>query len=394
MRGLGFTAATLAVAISLTLGTTTPSGAAPGDHPYVVLGDSVSYGTGAGPGTSFAQRLYGSLQASHSADVLINRAQPGVTAAGGRGTQLALALGDINAPSDTVAMTAGFGGNEALTGSCNLEWDSPSCPLRANLDYIFSELTQALIADPGAEFTGVLAYYNPKIGSAQEAAFAEIILGADGALGCLDAGDDLGLNDVIAQEAGDHLLPVANTYPAMKSAGPSAISGDQIHPNDLGHEVIAQTFRDAAPICPPTPDGLPDLDPDPPPRAKCMGATATMHAQPGRVTEGTGERDVIVGSSQRDRIRARGGNDLVCAGAGNDEIVGAAGRDVIATGNGADRISGQSGRDFLSGQGGPDRLFGGVGRDRLRGGAGNDRLLGGPARDRLLGGPGRNRLTQ
>ena len=360
----------------------------------MVLGDSVSYGMSATPGGSFAQLLYGSLQASHGADVLINRAQPGATAGSGRGTQLALALGDINAASDTVAMTVGFGGNEALTGSCNLEWDSPNCPLRANLDYIFSELTKALNADTGTEFAGALAYYNPKVGTAQEAAFDQILLGANGVLGCLDTGDDVGLNDVIAQEAGDYLLPVANAYPPMKSAGPSAISGDQIHPNDLGHEIIAQAFRDGAAICPPTPDGLPDIDPEPTPRPKCKGAVATIVTQPGQFTQGTGMRDVIVGSSQRDRIRAGGGNDLVCAGAGNDDVAGGDGGDTIAAGNGADRISGQGGRDLLFGQGSPDRLFGGAAKDRLKGGAGNDKLFGGPALDRLLGGPGTDQIVQ
>ena len=100
----------------------------------------------------------------------------------------------------------------------------------------------------------------------------------------------------------------------MKSAGPSAIAGDQIHPNDAGHAIIAQAFRDAAPLCPPTPDGPPDTGADPAPKPKCKGPSATIVPSPAGSTTGTGGRDVIVGSSQRDRISAAGGNDLVCAG--------------------------------------------------------------------------------
>ena len=358
------------------------------------MGDSISYGISASPGNSFAALLYGDFQGSLSADAMLNRAQPGATAGSGRGTQLALALADINGPSDTVAMTVGFGGNEALSGTCSGGWDQASCPLRENLDYILFQLKTALDGDPGTEFAAVLAYYNPRVETSQEGAFDQILLGADGEIGCLDSGQDVGLNDVIFQEAGDYLLPVANTYPPMKAAGSSAIASDRIHPNDAGHAVIAQAFRDAEPLCLPTPDLPSDLEEPPGPTPKCKGETATIVAQPGQVTRGTAGRDVIVGSSQRDVIRAGERNDLVCAGAGNDDVRGADGRDTVAGGNGTDLLAGQGGRDVLFGQGGPDRLFGGTGRDRLSGGAGADQLFGGPAVDRLLGGPGADRVRQ
>ena len=331
-----------------------PASAAPGDHLYVVLGDSISYGMSTrNIEDSFAGRLYADFRTSRGADALDNRALPGATAQSGRRNQLPPALTDINAASDTVALTVGFGANEALTGTCVGRWDR-ACGFRQNLDFILTELARALKADPGSEYFAVLAYFNPRVGTPGEASFDNVLLGQDNSVGCHDSGANAGLNDVIFQEAGDHGLPVANTFRPMKQAGELAMMGDRIHPNETGHAIIAQAFRQAAQRCPATPDGGPGrVDPMP----RCKGVEATILAAPGRLTTGTTGRDVIAGTPRRDRIRAGKGDDLVCAGKGNDEVFGGDGR---------------------------DRLFGGDGRDRLQGGAGRDRLNGGSGRNLLV----------
>jgi lysophospholipase L1-like esterase len=250
--GLGLLAVTAIAALPLE-----PAVAAPGDHPYIALGDSISvgypYGASA-PDKSFVSRLYSHYAASLGADQVLNRAQPGASTTSLRdGGQLATALADINAPSDTVAVTLDTGGYEAIFGSsCPGHWDEPSvCPVRANFAYIASQLQMALDADPGTEPFTVFAYYNPYSGAggSQETADDRALLGDNVKVGCEDTGADVGLNDVIFQEAGKLGLPVANGYPPIKAAGQADIDPDHIHPNDAGHAAIAEAFRNADSLC-------------------------------------------------------------------------------------------------------------------------------------------------
>lgn len=375
---LSIAVAAAAVTLAMSVGGAAPAGAAPGDHIYLVLGDSISYGLATkNIDDSFAGRLYDDFQTTRGADLLDNRALPGATARSGRRNQLSSALLDIEGPSDTVALTVGFGANEALAGTCVARWDV--CSFRRNLDFILAKLTAALDADPGEEFVAVLSYFNPRVGTTKEKPFNANLLGDDRRIGCGDAGAEAGLNDVIFQEAGDYGLPVASTFGPMREAGRAAMAGDHIHPNKTGHAIIAQAFRNSAPRCPATPDEGPRAR-----SLRCEGR-ATIAAVPGEPTTGTSHRDVISGTPGPDRIWAGGGDDLVCASEGGDDVSGGAGHDTI---------SGGRGEDQLRGQGGPDILFGQLGRDRLLGGAGPDGLLGGSGRDRLLGGPGRNQLVQ
>ena len=158
------------------------------------------------------------------------------------------------------------------------------------------------------------------MGTPQEALFDDIMLGENNAIGCDDTGADVGLNDVIFQEAGDYGLPVANTFGPMKWFGSLALRGDLIHPNNTGHSIIAQAFRDAAPRCPATPDGGPDPS-DPARSLPGHRGDDRGRARPTDNRDQEPRRDCR--HLRRDRIRARGGNDLVCAGTGNDEVSGA-----------------------------------------------------------------------
>jgi Ca2+-binding RTX toxin-like protein len=98
-----------------------------------------------------------------------------------------------------------------------------------------------------------------------------------------------------------------------------------------------------------------ELQPPPPPSARCQGKAATKIGTPKRdVIKGTPKRDVIAGLGGNDLIRGLAGNDLICGGAGKDKLVG---------GKGKDRLLGQAGRDILIGGPGKDKLIGGPGKD-------------------------------
>ena len=209
--------------------------------PYVALGDSVT----AFPG-NYAGLLYPDFQADLGADEFLNEAVPGATSESIRtGPQLTDALADINAASDTKVATAGIGGGDALFGTCDSNFDIPAeCDFRANFRDILEQIQAALKADPGVEPFSVLAYYNPRNGLDTEAEFDRKLLGTNNEVGLCDTGKDLGLNDVIFQEAGTLGIPVADAYPAFKKAGQTFVLGDQIHPNAEGHAAIAQAFRE------------------------------------------------------------------------------------------------------------------------------------------------------
>ncbi len=220
-----------------------PSAAA---DPYVALGDSVAAGAGSSEANTYVNRLFAHYQGGLGADQLLNRSQGGATSSSMRnsGGQLTVALADINATSDTRAVTIDIGGNDRIVCGPSA-WDDPAvCPVRANLAAILSELRGALDADPGVETFIAMAYYNPAVGTANEAQTDEGLLGANTAIGCTDTGANAGLNDIIFQEAGRLGVAVADPYPAFKIGGQSYMA-DAVHPNDTGHGVVAQSFRDA-----------------------------------------------------------------------------------------------------------------------------------------------------
>ena len=218
---------------------------------YVALGDSVA----AGAGISYVPRLFPHYQSTLGVTDLSNRAENGETSGSLRtGGQLDSALADINAASDTRAVTIDIGGNDALSLQCRGIWDS--CPFRYNFFATLSDLRAALDSDPGSESFAAMAYYNPASGLGGDGQpysepFADRgLLGTDLAIDCqTTAGTRVGLNDVIYQEAGRRGALVADPYPAFKAGGQSFMA-DPIHPNDAGHAAIAAAFREASPVCP------------------------------------------------------------------------------------------------------------------------------------------------
>ena len=229
-----------------------------GQGPYVALGDSLSVGFSASsPEKGYVGVLRSGYQASLGVNQLMDEGEPGASTTTLRDNgQLARGLADINAASDTKAVTIDIGGAEAFfQGPCPGHWDQPNqCPVRANLAYIFGQLKTALAADPGVEPFIVMAYYNPASGKGDstEASDDTKLLGTNHTVGCADTGAKVGLNDLIYQEAGKLGLPVANPYPAFKQHGQAYMSQTDslhVHPNDAGYAAIAQAFQAASVSC-------------------------------------------------------------------------------------------------------------------------------------------------
>jgi lysophospholipase L1-like esterase len=233
---------------------------------YVALGDSV-----AAPSGSYVDRLFPHYQSALGVTLLSNRSRSGETSGSIRTSgQLASALADINAPSDTRVVTINIGGNDRV--DCADGW--ASCAFRNNLSATLADLSAALDADPGPEALIVMAYYNPASGLGGDAPFSgewwyeRQLFGTDLAIDCeITTGPRVGGNDVIFQEARRHGALLADAYAAMKPGGQAFIAG--IHPNDAGHAAIADAFRDATVPCrteeppggsPPPPDGSPPPD--------------------------------------------------------------------------------------------------------------------------------------
>jgi lysophospholipase L1-like esterase len=223
----------------------------------VALGDSLSVGLYASsPANSFVGRLFSDYQASLAVNQLLNEGQSGATSTSLRSSgQLSRGLADINAASDTKAVTVEIGANDGLFGPCAGHWHQPAtCPFRANFADILSKLKAALQSDPGAERFTTMAYYNPPNATVggTKADRDRNLLGNNLSVGCSDTGTNVGLNDVIYQEAGKLGVPVADPYPAFKQHGEAYISPSdpyRIHPNDAGHAAIAQAFRQASRLC-------------------------------------------------------------------------------------------------------------------------------------------------
>lgn len=225
---------------------------APGPPPvtYVSLGDSVSAGFNATANHDYVSLLFAHYQATLGVNQLSRRAAAGTNSTELNGAQLTNALGDINGASDTRVVTIGIGGNDWLLNGCTFGNQACTTNFKTNFNQSLTQLQAALANDPGSEDLISLAYYNPHLGQGDEATLDDVLLGDSLALDCDDTGDEVGLNDAIAQVADAHGSLLGNSYPGIKAAGPSMISGDHIHPNDAGHQKIAEAFEAPTDPCP------------------------------------------------------------------------------------------------------------------------------------------------
>jgi lysophospholipase L1-like esterase len=232
-----------------------PAPAARADGLYVALGDSVGAGVASTPGHGYVDLLFSHYQSALGVTELSNRASAAGQDSGTlrTGGQLDAALADINDSSDTRVVTIDIGGNDPCP-----DFSSPACAFRTNFAATLADLQAALANDPGNEALIAMAYYNPDVGEPGEAGKDQALLGTPAELRCSDTGAEVGLNDIIAQEAANHGALLANPYPAFKATGQAYMSDDR-HPNDAGHAAIAQAFENAGEPCPPEPPERPPV---------------------------------------------------------------------------------------------------------------------------------------
>jgi Tol biopolymer transport system component/lysophospholipase L1-like esterase len=233
---------------------------APAPKVYIALGDSVTQ-VGSSTNQRYPERFFSYLQGAGAADVLHNIGESGQTSGGLNGGQLTSALGYINdEDTDTAVVSIDIGGNDILgEPSCNppsASFNLTTCQstlsqFSSNFDSTLDSLSAALATDPGTEHLMVMAYYNPWSGRSGEEATANkaevALLGADRTIDCDSSADfPYGLNDRIACIGADHGAVLADAYPPFIGHGPIGdYMADTIHPNDTGHQVIANTFQAA-----------------------------------------------------------------------------------------------------------------------------------------------------
>ena len=211
-------------------------------------------------------RLFPHYQSTLGVTELSNSAERGETSGSLRtGGQLDSALADINAASDTRAVTIDIGGNDAL--SLRVPRHLGLLPFRYNFFATLSDLRRGADSDPGPESFAAMAYYNPASGLGGEGRPCSEPFADRGLLGT-----DLAIAPRLRREPGSasrRHLPGggapggARRGPLRRLRGGRAVlHGQPHHPNDAGHAAIAAVFREASPVCPeagepPLPNRLP-----------------------------------------------------------------------------------------------------------------------------------------
>lgn len=218
----------------------------PAGRLYVALGDSWSQGVGAStPAKDWVHLFFDHLRSAIGATTLSNRSIGGQsTDQVINGTQLSSSVADINAASDTVAVTLQIGGNDARLGCRD------DC-FRDNHATILAALRSALDTDPGDELLITGGYGNPStgLGNNNESGADLVLLGNNLSFSCADTEPNAGILEATSQNATRYGALFANPYEAIKQGGQTLISPDGVHPNDAGHAVVEAAFEAAAPGC-------------------------------------------------------------------------------------------------------------------------------------------------
>ncbi len=240
--------------------------ASPATRAYVALGNSLAAGFGASDParTAYVPLLfrYFSQPETENVRLLRNLSKPGETSDSFIASQLGLAVIAIEDPStDTRVVTLDIGGNDMLyltaAEPCTSSPGGEACQtlislqlqkFALNYQIILATLQASLAHDQGKETLFVMTYYNPYggTGNLYEPYADLILLGSDLVIDCSAAPGDprAGLNDLIACIGADYGAVVADVYPAFDDHAPQLthIGEGDIHPNDAGHALIAQTF--------------------------------------------------------------------------------------------------------------------------------------------------------
>lgn len=242
----------------------------PPDHAsvplYLALGDSLAAGAGASDPdeTAYVPLFHEHLRGNPRCDrgvaevcpamQLQNISRPGATTTTLRQSQLPLALdvlgarhGDDNPRNDVEVITIDIGGNDVfalvtvcdagVTPECVQAIQATFATIAQNLSATLSQLRAA--AGPETEFV-VMTYYNALIACDRSAIVpqADLILEGGPVL-------PMGLNELIRTIAAQVGASVAETYGLL---GPDDLVGgaDCLHPDDSGHQIIADAFAAAS----------------------------------------------------------------------------------------------------------------------------------------------------
>jgi lysophospholipase L1-like esterase len=259
---------TLATAgMLLAIGAMAWAGGVSADQPppdyYLALGDSVAVGQGAnGPDhLGYVGLFRRFFRADHQGkERFANMAVPGESSVTFLGGQMARALETINDPDTNIqVVTLTLGANDLLppiiTKPCTSDPEDVACQLAVATALttfagsylaILAQLDIALAQDPGEGRILVTTYYNPfdGTGDPREAPVDAALLGSDGAVDCAANLRDpvkVGLNDIIVCVGGPVGAEIVDVYPLFNDAAPALthIAEGDIHPNDDGHQAIA-----------------------------------------------------------------------------------------------------------------------------------------------------------
>jgi lysophospholipase L1-like esterase len=247
--------AAVAVTLVSVVGRLPASEAVESQKLYVAMGDSLTQGWGGSQ--AYPGRFFSSVQQSGHADVLRNIGVDGATSSSILGSQRTSALQLIDdASTDTAVVTVDIGGNDVLGSSCSgfsASFSLSGCQpvlqtFAGNFASLLTSLNTSLESDPGSERVLVMGIYNPASGrTGQDTAatnFDLSLLGTDHKIDCAGSAEARGLNDMIACVGAQHGALLADAYPPFVGKGDTWFV-DQVHPNDLGHQAIADVFSQA-----------------------------------------------------------------------------------------------------------------------------------------------------
>lgn len=267
---------------------------------------------------------------------------------------------------DGIALAAGFGGNDTLTGierAVNMLYGGAGDDLllgSAGRDHLFGQGDNDTLQG-GAGDDVLLGGAGHDV--LEGGTGSDILTGGAGAdlFSFADGGDDM-ISDFYAAD-GDRLLLEGRVW-TRAEIDAAATDVDFDGDGAVDDVLVSWSGGDLAIL------NYSVIRPD-----------GTVHGTAGADTIAVGYRDAA-----GDAFSWKGG--AIDAGAGNDTVTGSVSADVVWGGKGSDSIDGRAGDDVLHGEDGRDTLLGGGGNDTLTGGTGLDSLDGGDGNDSLVGGSG------